>query len=215
MWIFKGLLLFSSISLFGSKGVWKYPKRDLSKVKSVAIYRGNFDPLHKGHEAMIQKTLDEGVSHVFIFPAYGLGKKKQADYKIRVEALEAYTKKDGVSMFEFDIEGRSKSEVLLEMKTKVTRFVGALQSKGIKVYKIMGGDVSCSESKKVNLKVDGYIFADRNDRLAQNYIDFGKEVIFAYPGFEEISSSKIKKVDSGENFISFVSKDKKMVIDKY
>lgn len=52
--------------------------------KKVGFYVGSFDPIHKGHEALAQKVIDQGFcDYVLMYPAWGGDTyKKRADINI-------------------------------------------------------------------------------------------------------------------------------------
>lgn len=214
-------------SLIASQDAWDLPNKDLSHIKSVALYRGSFDPLHLGHASVIEECLNSGCSHVALFPAFGLGEKERTPLTIRTEMLELYAESDDISILDFDIapEMESDLETLKEVRKKVVNWIQALQEKGVKVYKVLGGDAAYKEieilpSKPPNV-VDGYVLASRlgfpiTEDLVRQYHDLGIEVIPVEPQHQELSSSWIRQQMIGGNDISlYVPEAVLKIIQKY
>lgn len=68
------------------------PPAELQKVlsnKKIGIYVGSFDPIHKGHEAIVKNVLDQKfVDYCLIYPVWGGDQyKNRTDVKVRLEML--------------------------------------------------------------------------------------------------------------------------------
>lgn len=214
-------------TLIAGFDAWDLPKEDLSNIKSVALYRGSFDPLHLGHASVIEECLNSGCSHVVLFPAFGLGEKERTSLKIRTELLELYAQRDDISVLDFDIvpEQEFDLETLKGVRKKVVDWILALQENGVKVYKVLGGDAAYKEidilpSKPPNV-VDGYVLASRlgfpiTEELVRRYHDLEIEVIPVEPQYQGLSSSWIRQqIIEGNDIASYVPEATLQIIQKY
>lgn len=214
-------------TLIADQEAWNLPNTDLSNVKSVALYRGSFDPLHLGHASVIEECLKSGCSHVVLFPAFGLGEKDRTSLAIRTEMLELFADSDRVLVLNFDIspEKESDIETLKGVRKKTVDWILALQEKGVKVYKVLGGDAAYKEieilpGKPPNV-VDGYILASRVDyliteELVHQYNALGIEVIPVEPKYQGLSSSWLRQQQfEGNSIAPYVPDASLKIIQKY
>lgn len=223
------IFLFCSVFfvVYANQSVWDFPETDLSGVSNVAIYRGSFDPLHKGHEAIVEECMKNGVSHVFLFPAFGLGEKDRSPLNFRTEMLKAFANGTSVQVFEFDIDPEMESDIatLKQVRSQIVSWMIALQNRGVKVYKVLGGDAAYKEVEALQHKppnvVDGYILASRSGypitpQLLEQFADLGIEAFPIDPPFQYLSSTWLRKeLKNGCDVSMFISESTMDVIRKY
>jgi len=217
----KSLVIFSLLfltfhPLFASQEAWDFPDSGLTQVTSVALYRGSFDPLHNGHASIVEKSLESGCSRVFFFPAFGLGEKERTPLSIRTELLELFSEGKEVSVLDFDIAPEMEGDVdtLRRVRQQVTDWIIALQTKGVKVYKVLGGDAAYKEADAFPVKppslVDGYILASREgypitEELLKQYRRYGVEAIAIEPEYQDLSSTSLRQmVEDGQDITPYV-----------
>lgn len=215
------IFLLFACSLGGYQKAWEFPESDLSNVHKVAIYRGSFDPLHKGHVSIIEECLKRGIDHVFLFPAFGMGEKKRLPLEIRTKMLQEFAKGWGPSIQVFTF---GEEDDLLGVRAKVMDWVQALQKQGIGVYKVLGGDAVYDEVKIITEKkkeMDGYALASRKgypmtEEILQPFVDSGYDVLLIQPRSQDLSSSEIRyKIIKGESVSEMVPYTIDRMIRKY
>ncbi|KKP24446.1 MAG: putative nicotinate-nucleotide adenylyltransferase [candidate division TM6 bacterium GW2011_GWF2_28_16] len=192
-------------------------EKSLSNNK-IGYYLGSFDPIHKGHENVIQNILDQKLcDYVLVYPAWGGDNfKNRTDVKIRLKMLFAIFE-NHKHVIVTKLKPLKLQENLINLKTEYIGIIGSdLALYGAKDEKtreeFMSGKKITKDFKKhtygciIALPVKSFIVAIRsgdNIKNLDNKIGTRNILAIVETNFPDISSTIIR---------NFVKEDKNLDI---
>jgi cytidyltransferase-like protein len=212
---------------------------DLSTVKSsdlrgklIGYFVGSFDPIHKGHQNVIEKVLADNLcDYVFIYPVPGSDShKKRSSFDIRMQMIEAVYGNNLRVLHTRMMPPKFQNYFKLSQPA----FTGIVGSDVVRNYlanpkynedrfRFMRGidlpeDDYTAFGTNMALKADSFIIALRQDDLLQDvivndYLEDRKIIGYVHGHlYDNVSSSKILK--ERNNHGKFTSKLAKSYVDQ-
>ncbi|MBU4269746.1 hypothetical protein KJ644_02455 [Candidatus Dependentiae bacterium] len=201
------------------------------KNKKVGYYLGSFDPIHKGHEAIVKTILDKKLcDYILIYPAWGGDDyKNRTDVKIRLKMLFSIFK-NNKKVIVTKLNPLNLQKKLIKINTEYIGIIGSdLALSGQKNEKardeFMSGAIVAQEYKKhthgciIALPVKSFVVTIRNGDNIENLNNkIGNRKIIAKieTKFGDISSTKIRNFTKSKKSInSLVSNNTAKIIKEY
>lgn len=209
--------------------------------KKIGYYIGSFDPLHLGHESVVNQILEQNLcDYVLIYPAWGGDEyKNRTDVKIRLDMIfAAFKEHPKVIVTKFtpgELQGAlTKSDESLvagkpSVKTTLfgTEYIGIIgsdtaleTSKDLKKLSVFMRGIEMPEKYKVAIPVKGFIVSLR----AGDSIDSLKGIFSDRPiiktistDYIDLSSTKVRQIIKNGGVLDevFVSQGVNEIIKKY
>jgi cytidyltransferase-like protein len=199
--------------------------------KNIGYYLGSFDPIHNGHENVIQNILDKKLCDlVIIYPAWGGDKyKNRTDINIRLEMLFSIFK-NNKKVIVTKLNPQELQKNLININAKYIGIIGSdLALYGVKNKKareeFMSGKKITKEFKEhtqgciMALPVKSFIVAIRSGdsiKNLNNKIGNRKILAIVETKFADISSTKIRdSIKNKKPINSLVNHTTDKIIKKY
>ncbi len=199
--------------------------------KKVGYYLGSFDPIHKGHEAIVTTILNKKLcDYILIYPAWGGDDyKNRTDLKIRLKMLFSIFK-NNKKVIVTKLNPLNLQKKLIKIKTEYIGIIGSdLALSGQKNEttreEFMSGAIVTQEYKNhthgciIALPVKSFVVTIRNGDSIENLNNkIGNRKIIAKieTNFGNISSTKVRNFTKSKKSInSLVSNNIVNIIKKY
>ncbi len=144
------------------------PKEDLKKLlshKKIGFYVGSFDPIHKGHEQVVNHLLEQRlVDYIVIYPAWGGDPyKNRTDVSIRFSMLFSLYKTNPKVLIS-KLTPQQLQHLLTKNVAKGNKAPRIASSEGTDYIGILGSDTALStakDKKKLSIFMRGIAIPDK------------------------------------------------------
>lgn len=144
------------------------PKKDLQKLlshKKIGFYVGSFDPIHKGHEQVVNHLLEQRlVDYIVIYPAWGGDPyKNRTDMNIRLSMLFSLYKTNPKALIS-KLTPQQLQHLLTKNVAKENKAPRIASSEGTDYIGVLGSDTALStakDKKKLSIFMRGIAIPDK------------------------------------------------------
>ena len=187
----------------------------------IAIYGGSFNPMHIGHEKIVDYVLDNlNMDKIIIIPvgipSHRENNLEQSDTRLKI-CKEIFKGNKKIEVSDIEIKGEGKSytyDTLLKLMD--------LYGENNEFFEIIGEDSLKSlktwKNYEVLLKICKFIVfrrkEDKNIQIDEEFLN-NKNIIILENEYYDISSTEIRNmVKNNEDISAFVNKKVKKLIEK-